>query len=518
MVNAVEVELARRFSPVWRTLIFAGGLLAVAMFGSAMPAAALASNGFDEPGSSNNDQDDWPDFDDNDRDDDDRDFDEPDFDNSGPGGGDDDYDHDDNSGPGSGDDDYDQDDNSGPGNGGDDLDQDHGSGSGGDDQDQGDNSGPGNGGDDDLDDEHDNSGPGSGGGGHDNIDQNDLSASEDVIYSVEYDTDGGEYVAGELVFVGSPRDLARARELNFRTISMQALASGGVVARLAIPRGVGLDAARATLRRELSDALVAPNHIYRGAQARPSSPTAHAIGDRRPLRATIGVIDTGIDVSALSDADAVLSHRAFAGAAPVAREHGSMVASIAIAHGARVHVADVFGHTNDGALAASAERVAAALDWMMSNGVAVINISVQGPDNAILAEMVRRAVRRGHIIVAAAGNGGPAARPAFPAAFEGVLAVTAIDEMDRPYIRANRGAYIDFAAPGVDVVVDIDGAGVEVSGTSFAAPIIAVEAAAELASPSPSGSQRALSRLRQRAQDLGAPGRDNIFGWGALGD
>ncbi|MEQ1493785.1 MAG: S8 family serine peptidase, partial [Terricaulis sp.] len=146
------------------------------------------------------------------------------------------------------------------------------------------------------------------------------------------------------------------------------------------------------------------------------------------------------------------------------------------------------------------------------------NISVEGPDNAVLAEMVRRAAERGHIIVAAAGNGGPAARPSFPAAFDGVLAVTAIDESDRPYVRANRGDYIDFAAPGVDINVDVNGSMARVSGTSFAAPVIAAEAAAHLHAPSPAESARVLTNLRARAEDLGAPGRDNIFGWGALRD
>lgn len=236
------------------------------------------------------------------------------------------------------------------------------------------------------------------------------------------------------------------------------------------------------------------------------------------VRGTLGVIDTGVDGAALPMSNSLLSQRAFAGPAPVARDHGSMVASIAVSRGVRVHVADVFGHSTDGALAASADRIAAALDWMIAHRIAVVNISIEGPENGVLAEMVRRAAERGHIIVAAAGNGGPAARPSFPAAFDGVLAVTAIDESDRPYIRANRGDYIDFAAKGVDVNVDVNGSVARVSGTSFASPIIAAEAAARLHAPSPADSARVLTALRARAEDLGAPGRDNVYGWGALRD
>ena len=432
--------------------------------------------------------DDWGDWDDDDRS------------SSGPGSGDDDDFDSDNSGPGSGDDDnVDNHDNSGPGSGGDD-------GGGGQD-----NSGPGNGGGDDS----NNSGPGGGGDDEDSI---AASAHMDgIIYSVEYDSHGGEYMPGEIVFVGLARDLANALNLGFREISVENLSSGGIMARLALPPNVGIDRATAMLVEATPDAIVTPNNIYRSAQVSRTTAARGPVRRSARTRGTLGVIDTGVDARSLP-ADSLLSQRAFAGPQPVAQEHGSTVAAIAVAHGVRVHVADVFGHSSDGALAASAERIAAAIDWMIAQRVAVVNISVEGPDNAILGEMVRRAAERGHIIVAAAGNGGPAARPTFPAAFDGVLAVTAIDATGRPYIRANRGSYIDFAAPGVNVNVDVGGANERVSGTSFAAPVIAAEAAAHLHAPSPVDSARVVTGLRNRAEDLGEPGRDNIFGWGALRD
>ncbi|MEQ1490282.1 MAG: S8 family serine peptidase, partial [Terricaulis sp.] len=356
----------------------------------------------------------------------------------------------------------------------------------------------------------------SGRGGDDDYDSSFIA--EEVIYSVEYDSHGGEFVPGEIVFVGRARDLALALNNDFEEIRIQNLASGGVMARLALPHGVAMDQALSLLRRLTPDAIATPNNIYRSAQT-----SVRASAERTPtrratrFRGTLGVIDTGVDAASLP-ADALLSQRAFAGPSAVARDHGSMVASIAVARGVRVQVADVFGHSTDGALAASAERIAAALDWMIAHRIAVVNISVEGPDNAVLAEMVHRAAERGHIIVAAAGNGGPSARPSFPAAFDGVLAVTAIDESDRPYIRANRGSYIDFAAPGVDVTVDVNGSVTRVSGTSFAAPVIAADAALRLHTPSRTESARVLTALRARAEDLGAPGHDNIFGWGALRD
>ena len=406
-------------------------------------------------------------------------------------------------------------DNSGPGNG-DDFDFD--------DFDDGDhdNSGPGNG-DDFEDHDDDRSGHGSGGGddhsGHGGGDRNndfDIGfIAEEIIYSVEYDNRGSEFVPGEIVFVGRAQDLALALNAGFTEISVHNLASGGVMARLGLPRGVGIDAAVSQLAQVAPDAITTPNNIYRSAQTMRTSALRQPMRRAVRSRGMLGVIDTGVDVSSLPS-DTLLSQHAFAGPAPIAREHGSAVASIAVSRGVRVHVADVFGHSADGQLAASAERIAAAIDWMIAHRVAVVNISIEGPNNGALAEMVRRAAERGHIIVAAAGNGGPAARPSFPAAFEGVTAVTAIDESGRPYIRANRGPYIDFAAPGVDV--SVEGGAARVSGTSFAAPVIAAEAAAHLHAPSLTESARVLTNLRARAEDLGEPGHDNIFGWGALRD
>ncbi|UPT61148.1 MAG: S8 family serine peptidase [Hyphomonadaceae bacterium JAD_PAG50586_4] len=341
--------------------------------------------------------------------------------------------------------------------------------------------------------------------------------SEHVLYSVEYDDQWGEYVPDEVVLVGAASDVDRARGIGFRELSRHRLESGGIVARLRIPRRVSVTEAAAALAQAAPNALVTPNSVYRSA-ASEASPAPAAARPPSRLQGALGIIDTGVDVSALPASNAVLSQRAFAGARAIARPHGSAVAAIAIQNGSHVHVADVFGESEDGALAASTERIVAALDWMIANRVAVVNISVQGPNNAILGEMVRRAVDGGHIIVAAAGNGGPAARPTFPGAFDGVLAITAIDTQGRPYIRANRGAYIDFAALGVDVPVYLRDEAMRVTGTSFAAPIIAAHAAQDLQVPSRAQAAAIIAALQRGADDLGDPGHDHVFGWGAVRD
>ncbi|MEQ1618954.1 MAG: S8 family serine peptidase [Terricaulis sp.] len=479
-----------------------------------------------------------------------------DEDHSGPGGGDEENGDDsdggddgadsgsgddgDNSGSGSGDDsggDSDSDsgddggDNSGSGSdSGDDGGSNSGSGSG----DDGGSSGSGGG--------DDNSGSGSGSGsgssGHGGDDEhsgsgassnsgsnsaNSGAAETNSHYAanatqVEIDERGNERVAGEALLTGNHAEIEAAIQAGYTPISQQSLPSMDCyIVRLALPVGVGVDQAVAHLQELAPNAIVAANTIYHSSQGSVSATPAPRRARAFSAIGTMGVIDTGVDAAALGEG-VVVEQRSFAAASPTAREHGSAVAALAASRGMRMHIADVFARSATGEQIASAESIAAALDWMMANNVAVINVSIEGPNNPVLQALVRRAYERGFVVVAAAGNGGPAARPAFPAAFEGSLAVTAIDGRDRPYIRANRGGYIDFAAHGVDISISTGNENLVVSGTSFSAPLVAAQIATRLSTPSPERAHAVVEELRLAAVDLGVPGRDPIFGWGAIRD
>jgi Subtilase family len=419
-------------------------------------------------------------------------------DNSGSGGGSDDND---NSGPGGGD-------NSGSGSGdGDDTDN----------SDSGSNSGSGSSDDEGEDDGLSSGSPHSGAqASHDSVANNEPSALRQV--TVDQDEHGQERAAGEALLTGTDIDLSAAREAGFAALSTTHLPSLNLtMARLAVPDGMSVEDALARLRAAAPNAIVTANSIYRSADAEiRSAPPTRRTTRRRDFTGSVGIIDTGLDAADLERPEALVEQRAFAGPAPTPRDHGAAVATLAIDQGMRVHVADVFTAAADGATIASAESIAAALDWMVGLGVPVINVSIEGPNNAILAALFQRASARGHVIVAAAGNGGPSAAPAYPAAFEGAVAVTAIDRRDRPYLRANRGRYIAFAARGVDIPVRTAQGDLVVSGTSFAAPLVAAELARQLRAPSPERARAVLNGLRERAVDLGDPGRDPIFGWGAV--
>ena len=131
---------------------------------------------------------------------------------------------------------------------------------------------------------------------------------------------------------------------------------------------------------------------------------------------------------------------------------------------------------------------------------------------------MRGMIQQGHHIVAAVGNDGPAAPPLYPAAYPGVIGVTAVDAGLRVLPEASRGPQLLVAAPGANMAAAKTPNGyTTVRGTSFAAPIVAGLLALLADEVNTTTAQHALSRLLSTAVDLGAPGKDPIYGYGLIG-
>jgi Subtilase family len=238
----------------------------------------------------------------------------------------------------------------------------------------------------------------------------------------------------------------------------------------------------------------------------------------------IGMIDSQVDVSHPSLADARIESRSFvAKGAELPEFHGTAIASIIAANdgdyqglmpNAQLYAAAVFEQDAERGEIASTVSLLRALDWLISSEVDVVNISLAGPPNRLLEAALKRASEQDVLVMAAAGNGGPVAQPMYPAAYETVVAVTAVDEGHQVFRLANRGQYLDIAAPGVGLLHAKAGGGyVASSGTSFAVPFAAT-AAARLLSQQPDVD--VMSLLYATAEDLGPPGRDEIYGYGLL--
>jgi subtilisin family serine protease len=168
-----------------------------------------------------------------------------------------------------------------------------------------------------------------------------------------------------------------------------------------------------------------------------------------------------------------------------------------------------------GLMAATTASLLRGMDWAIGRQARVINLSVAGPGDDLLERGVATAAGNGAIIVAAAGNGGANAPSAYPAAYPEVIAATATDIGDRLYAEANQGAYVEIAAPGVDVLApSLDHAHLLQSGTSFAAAHISGIVALMLERNPEMTLNEVRAWLMGAARDLGTPGRDDLYGAG----
>ncbi len=336
----------------------------------------------------------------------------------------------------------------------------------------------------------------------------------------------GENVLRARILAINPSDsaLAHARALNF--VPIRAAQTEDLGLRLVVlraPPGMSTQEALDILQAADPGGIYDFDHVYdpSGGQTNTSGPGG-AIAAANGAGARIGIIDAGVALDHPALRGARIQSRSFTGEATVAPSaHGTAVASLLVgsdgafhgaAPGAQLYAADVFGESIEGG---SAEAIANALAWMAREHVMVVNISLAGPQNRALDAVCRAMIARGLILVAAAGNDGPTYPVAFPAATQGVIAVTAVDAENRVYLSANRGPQIAFSAYGVEVEAAMDDGDYEaVSGTSFAAPIVA--AALALRVRGAVTPEQAIAVLSADVVDLGAPGRDPIYGLGLV--
>ncbi|HMR52411.1 MAG TPA: S8 family serine peptidase [Amaricoccus sp.] len=348
-------------------------------------------------------------------------------------------------------------------------------------------------------------------------------------------TDAPAFRDNEVSALGlTPEALERLEGLGFSVISERRIGIlvDQVLARLRTPPGIGAEDGLALAQAEAPGVSFDLSHLYRLSQGVQPVPVAYGselVGffgaSSCPVETRIGLIDT-----------AIARHPALAGAsirsdsfvdrdAETSVIHGTAIASILVGDvpgvlplvpGAGLFAANVFAYEGD-SLRSDVTAIIAALDWMDSQRVKVVNMSLMGPPNALLERGVMAAAQRGQILLAAAGNFGPGAPPAYPAAYGPVIAVAAVDARSRPYPHNNRGRYVEISAPGVDIWgADARGGETFWTGTSFAVPFAVGAVARDVATGRVRNINDAREALAGSAQDLGAPGRDPIFGYGLL--
>ncbi|MCX8045072.1 MAG: S8 family peptidase [Desulfobacterota bacterium] len=228
-------------------------------------------------------------------------------------------------------------------------------------------------------------------------------------------------------------------------------------------------------------------------------------------------------------------------AGTIAQETGNQKGVAGIAYQAQILPVKVLGRVGYGTRASVAEGIY----WAVDHGADIINMSLGEPDRSeVLSAAVAYAAAHGGLMVAAAGNDSSAEEVApvyYPAAFEHVLAVAAVDMVGNRAWYSNAGPEIDIAAPGGDTGVDNNGDGYPdgvlqetfepmlgfafgafgwgyryLQGTSMAAAHV-TGVAALLKALHPAWSPDDVAEaLNHTAIDLGTAGKDDATGWGLL--
>ena len=361
-------------------------------------------------------------------------------------------------------------------------------------------------------------------------------------------------VAGELIIANASRDLlASAGKLGLTVDAKPVvLSSGETLTRATFAKTRNADTVVGLLQNLFSSDQVYLNHRYslydvaRGGgnagwqtkiksspQARCTDKSCYAertIGWNSALAqcaqgVRIGVIDTALDAKHAAFSRArIKSHRIHPGeVTSEAREHGTGIMSVLAARRSGSHPGgllpdadyyhiDAFYVTADGELTSDTLSLVKALeDW----GAHLINLSLVGPKDKLLQRTIAGLNQRGTILVAAVGNDGPSADTAYPAGYPTVIGVTAVDRRQRAYRYANRGKYVDLAAPGVNVWAAMPGQseGLQ-SGTSFAVPFVTAIIASNywgLRTSTRTSVVKTVATI-----DLGKPGRDDVYGRGLV--
>lgn len=264
---------------------------------------------------------------------------------------------------------------------------------------------------------------------------------------------------------------------------------------------------------------------------------------------TVGLVDTGTDPG----------HPDLAGSVTVgpdfiknemphaARVHGTMMASLIVAHGhgsgdgvtgiapeaklvAVRSIADAeepgykayLRHESNGALAHGIRYVA-------DHGAKVINLSLGGPGMGYVdRDAVGYAISKGIVVVASAGNDGASTNPKktdkdgfnrlnFPAGFPGVISVAAVDRNRRRASFSDRNASVTVAAPGKDMVAAGPGNSYYTGdGTSPAAAIVSGVAALIKAKYPEMAPALVAQAITASARNRPAAGYDDSVGFGEV--
>jgi subtilisin len=243
----------------------------------------------------------------------------------------------------------------------------------------------------------------------------------------------------------------------------------------------------------------------------------------------VGIIDTGIDGShtdlAVSGGTSFVSGTTWqddnghgthvAGTVAAIANNGTGV--VGVAPGVSLYAIKVLDSSGSGTYSAIAQGI----EWAVTNGMDVINMSLGGSQGSTtLEQAVNNAWNRGVVIVAAAGNSGTRSGSGdnigYPAKYEPVIAVGSVNSSDVRSTFSSTGPALDIMAPGETILsLRLGGGTTTMSGTSMASPHVAGVAALVLAANPSFTNAQVRDRLISTAEAIGT-GDPNLYGNGLV--
>ncbi|HEX5734307.1 MAG TPA: S8 family serine peptidase [Blastocatellia bacterium] len=184
--------------------------------------------------------------------------------------------------------------------------------------------------------------------------------------------------------------------------------------------------------------------------------------------------------------------------------HGTFIAGLVALVAPDCRIMPVRAFSPDGV--SNAFTVAAAIKYAADHGADVINLSFGSPmKSRVVRDAIRYAHQRGAVLVAAVGNEGEDTDefPQYPAVLREVIGVAAMDKESRKAGFSNYGRRVGLTALGVELASAYPGEDYAVwSGTSFAAPLAAAQAALILAQDSAIDARATIESTADRIDDL----------------
>jgi subtilisin family serine protease len=182
--------------------------------------------------------------------------------------------------------------------------------------------------------------------------------------------------------------------------------------------------------------------------------------------------------------------------------HGTFVAGVVLRAAPQAKIMPVRVLNDDGR--GSTAQVAAGIHFAVDHHANVINMSLDTPtDSRALHEAVNYALSKNVVLVAAYGNEGKNSPHVYPADYPGVISVMATDQNDVRASFSNYGRPGVVAAPGVNIISTFpQGLFAVGSGTSYATPWVAGEAALILDHNANATPAQVLSLIQNSADDV----------------